>query len=101
MIVASAPASCPSLPPLIAETVQWTVTVIDSSESGHGATDTRYQHGQGGRDHDGLGKGVIRLYARPDGTVAGFTWSTFMNSAFKGPDTEPVALGRLIDHFQP
>src|SRR5450432_4085403 len=34
----------------------WLVTVIDSSESGHGTTDTRHKRGLDGHDHDGVGR---------------------------------------------
>jgi NlpC/P60 family len=79
----------------------WLVTVIDSAESGHGPTDTRHKAGANGRDHDGIGRGVLRLYADGDGHVAGFSWSALANSKFQGPDDEPVALGRLVANFKP
>jgi hypothetical protein len=79
----------------------WLVPVIDSSESGHGPTDTRHKRGADGRDHDGLGQGVLRLYADAQGRVTGFTWSTAANSAFRGPAEEPVALGRLVPAYKP
>jgi hypothetical protein len=55
--------------PIIAGTSQWTVSVIDSSDSYHGTTDTRYAH------PGGIGRGIFRLYANPDRTIAGHTWS--------------------------
>jgi hypothetical protein len=79
----------------------WLVTVIDSAESGHGPTDTRHKEGAGGRDHDGIGRGVLRLYAEGDGKVTGFSWSATANSQFKGPDDEPVALGRIVANYKP
>lgn len=50
-----------AVPPYVDGTVQWSVPVIDSSESGHGTTDTRHKRGADGRNHDGLGRGVFRL----------------------------------------
>ena len=79
----------------------WLVAIIDSSESGHGPTDTRHKRGADGRDHDGLGRGVLRLYADAQGRVTGFSWSALDNSQFRGPDDEPVALGRLVPGFRP
>ncbi len=60
--------------PLIAGTTQWTIPVIDSSSSYHGTNDTRYHH------PGGIGYGTFRLYAKPDGTVAGYTWSLLSTS---------------------
>ena len=79
----------------------WLVPIIDSSESGHGPTDTRHKRGADGHDHDGLGQGVLRLYADPQGRVTGFSWSTLANSAFRSPNEEPVALGRLVPGYRP
>jgi hypothetical protein len=101
MLVVEPPQSMRPSPPLMSGTNQWSVTVIDSSESGHGPTDTRHARGAAGRDHEGLGRGVFRLYATAEGGVAGFAWSTFKNSRFVAPDDEDVVLGRLIPAFQP
>jgi len=79
----------------------WLVTVIDSSESGHGPTDTRHWRGPNGRDHDGLGRGILRVYADPLGRINGFSWSTAANSTFRGPDEEPLVLARLVAGYRP
>ncbi|MFT4161735.1 hypothetical protein, partial [Shinella sp.] len=79
----------------------WAVAVIDSSESGHGPQDTRYKRGADGRDHPGLGGGVLRLYTDADGRVTGFSWSTRPISRFIPPQQEHVVLGRLVAGFQP
>ena len=85
----------------VAETTQWAVTVIDSAESGHGPSDTRHKRAANGRDHDGLGRGVVRLYADRQGNVAGFSWSTLKASRFIGPEDEHVALGRFLSGYKP
>ncbi|MFT3880967.1 MAG: hypothetical protein QM703_15055 [Gemmatales bacterium] len=69
--------------------------MIDSSQSGHGNTDTRHHKGKDGKDHDGLGQGVLRLYTDKQGHVAGFSWSTLGASKFIEPAEEQVAIGRL------
>jgi len=79
----------------------WLVQVIDSSETGHGPTDTRHKRGADGRDHDGLGRGVLRIYSDAQGRVTGFSWSALASSAFRGPDEELVALGRLVPGYKP
>jgi hypothetical protein len=101
MIVDGLPERIAGTPPLVTGTDQWTVSVIDSSESGHGKTDSRHKQGVGGRDHDGLGKGILRLYSDKQGAVTGFSWSTLKSSEFKSPDSEPIALGRLIGNYRP
>jgi hypothetical protein len=79
----------------------WLVRVIDSSESGHGPMDSRHKRGLNGRDHDGLGQGVLKLYADPQGHITGFSWSALSSSRFIGPDEEPVAFGRLVPGYKP
>ncbi len=101
MLVVEAPQSLRAGLPSVAGTTQWSVTVVDSSESGHGPTDTRHKRAADGRDHDGLGRGIFRLYATADGHVAGFAWSTLKTSRFVAPEEEDVVLGRLVTGFRP
>ncbi len=101
MLVAETPERITAKKPLIENTEQWTVTVIDSSQSGHGPTDTRHKKGADGKDHDGLGQGVFRLYTTKQGKVAGFAWSTLGVSEFKAPEDEHLVLGRLLSYYRP
>ncbi|MGZ5252317.1 MAG: NlpC/P60 family protein [Caldimonas sp.] len=101
MLVVEAPRRMLASPPHVDGATQWSVAVIDSSESGHGPTDTRHKRGADGRDHDGLGRGVFRLYANAAGEVAGFSWSTAKVSHFVSPDDEHLVLGRLAPGFRP
>lgn len=101
MLVAEKPQKMEEKKPFVDGTSQWQVEVIDSSMSGHGTTDTRHKKGDDGKDHDGLGRGICRIYTFKDGTVAGFAWSTLNASEFKGPDDEHVVLGRLMPGYRP
>jgi hypothetical protein len=101
MLVVDTPKRMSATPPYVEGTAQWSVAVIDSSESGHGTTDTRHKRGADGRDHDGLGRGVFRLYADARGQVAGFSWSTTKASRFVAPQDEHLVLGRLQQGFRP
>ena len=101
MLVVDAPRRIVPGAPMVDGTTQWAVTVIDSSESGHGPTDTRHKRGADGRDHGGLGRGVFRLYAGADGSAAGFAWSTLRASRFVAPDDEHLVLGRPLPGFKP
>lgn len=101
MLVAETPEHITAKKPIIENTEQWTVIVIDSSMSGHGPTDTRHKRGTDGKDHDGLGQGVFRLYTTKMGKVAGFAWSALGVSEFKAPEDEHAVFGRLIPSYQP
>ncbi len=81
--------------PVIEGTQQWQVPVIDSAQSGHGPTDTRHGKGDGGKDHDGVGQGILRIYTDPNGVVLGYTWSTSTTSSFHGQDDRNLVIGRL------
>jgi hypothetical protein len=101
MLVASTPKKVDATKPIVKDTEQWEVLVIDSSESGHGPHDTRHGKGQGSKDHDGVGQGVLRIYTNADGSVAGFTWSTLTASTFKDPKEEHLVIGRLKVGYKP
>jgi hypothetical protein len=101
MLVAGNPIRIQAKPPLVTGMQQWSVEVIDSSESGHGATDTRHARGPNGKDHDGVGEGIFRIYSNGDGDATGFAWSLYANSKFEAPDTESLVIGRLQNGFQP
>ena len=101
MLVSERPRRIAPQEPVVAATEQWEVPVIDSSHSGHGPTDTRYRRGSNGKDHDGLGSGVFRIYTDPQGHVAGFSWSVSKASKFVAPDDEHLVIGRLIPEFKP
>ena len=87
--------------PLVAGTDQWEISIIDSSKSGHGPSDTRHKKGRNGKDHEGLGEGVLRVYSTAGGDVAGFTWSALDSSEFKSPKEEHLVFGRLKTGFKP
>jgi hypothetical protein len=101
MLVVDAPQRMSATLPVVGNTTQWAVTVIDSSESGHGTTDTRHKRGADGRDHDGLGRGVARLYTGLRNEIVGFAWSTTKASKFVAPEDEHVVLGRFIPGYRP
>jgi len=101
MLVEGLPKHRKATEPLVDGTEQWEVQIIDSSKSGHGVTDTRHKMGADGKDHDGLGRGVFRIYTTADGKVAGFAWSTMKVSQFKEPLDEDLVMGRLVPGYVP
>jgi hypothetical protein len=93
MLVADLPKSRTASKPVVEGTEQWELTVIDSSMSGHGPTDTRRK--EDGKFRTGLGRGVARLYAKPSGEIAGYSWSTLAGSDFQDQSKRQLAIGRF------
>jgi hypothetical protein len=79
--------------PIIEGTQQYEIEVVDSSSSGHGATDTRML--PNGTKATGIGRGVFRVYTNPAGKIVGHTWSTFKNSVYNSTSSYPTVVGRL------
>jgi hypothetical protein len=79
--------------PIVTGLSQYELTVIDSSHTGHGTHDTRLV----GRTYvTGVGRGTLRLYARGDGTIAGYSWSTRTVSHFYGSGEHAIVVGRYL-----
>lgn len=93
LIVAETPRERKASRPKIKGTGQWEIAVIDSSESGHGKTDTRLR--EDGTFGSGAGKGIIRVYTDRQGQVVGYTWSTLGNSEYYDHTVRPLVIGRL------
>ena len=68
---------------------------------GGSPADTRHKKGDDGKDHTGLGQGVVRVYTDREGRIAGWTWSTLGSSAVRDPKEESLAVGRLKVGFKP
>lgn len=82
-------ASAPQAP----GTIQYEIQIIDSSQSGHGANDTRRM--ADGTWDTGVGIGTLRLYADNLGNIAGYTWSTYGNSVYYGQAERHMVVGRV------
>jgi hypothetical protein len=76
--------------PIIPNTVQWAVNIIDQS-SAHGVNDSRYQSKQ----PTGLGTGYLRIYTDLQGNLQGYSWSTNSNSQYIDKTVHPLVIGRL------
>ena len=77
----------------MADTDQWDVPVIDSSESGHGKQNTRRR--DDGKFNRGVGQGTMRIYTDADGKVAGYTWSDESVSTYRSKPDYDLVVGRL------
>lgn len=93
MVVNGEPKPMEPTAPVETGTRQYRVEVIDSSATGHGPTDTR--HCPEGGFTGGIGRGTIRLYANPDGTIAGYAWSETPQSKFYQTPKRDLVAGRL------
>ena len=83
--------------PIVPDTTQYEVDVIDSSSTGHGPSDTRSSGN--GQFHSGVGKGTLRLFVDPSGTIVGYSWSTLAVSKFVAHAQRPVLVGRINNSF--
>ncbi len=72
---------------------EWNVEIIDSSKSGHGNTDSRYdpiEH----HFRDGLGKGTLRIFSNDQKKIIGHAWSDSMNSKRQNQANRHMVIGR-------
>lgn len=97
LLVAAAPQKRAPAKPIVGATEQWDVPVIDSSESGHGKDDTRRL--PDGTFHDGVGRGLMRIYTDSAGMLAGYAWSDLSDSVYYDAASRPLAIGRLNPKF--
>ncbi|MDD2723335.1 MAG: hypothetical protein PHH59_04825 [Methylovulum sp.] len=82
--------------PIIANTQQFELSIIDSSKTGHGPADTRMMPDN--TWDSGVGRGKLRLYADNAGTVVGYAWSTVKTSVFYSlQSTRHIVIGRLAN----
>jgi hypothetical protein len=99
LLAASRPVERRATEPTVAGTTQYELSVIDSSHTGHGPTDSR--HYAKGKFHNGVGEGLFRLYAGADGTIAGYSWSVTKASEFYAPGDRHLVIGRLNHQVKP
>jgi hypothetical protein len=99
LLAASRPVERRPTEPVVPGTEQYELSVIDSSHTGHGPIDTR--HYAKGKFHSGVGEGLFRLYARPDGTLAGYSWSVTKASEEYTPSERHLVIGRLNGQVKP
>ncbi|HEX4966779.1 MAG TPA: hypothetical protein VF173_38570 [Thermoanaerobaculia bacterium] len=99
LLAASRPVERRATEPIVPGSVQYELSVIDSSHTGHGPTDTR--HYAKGKFHSGVGEGLFRLYAGPDGALIGYSWSVTKASEVYTPNERHLVIGRLNGQVKP
>ncbi|KYF75294.1 hypothetical protein BE11_06755 [Sorangium cellulosum] len=80
--------------PFVLGTFQYEVSVVDSTSSHHGPSDSRMS--SGGRWATGAGYGVMRVYTSTSDTIVGHTWSTAAGTAYYPTTARQIAIGRLV-----
>ena len=94
VLVSSVPTLITPVTKLIANTTQYAVNIIDSSEDPHGSTDTRNTSAT--TSYQGLGQGTFRLYATSQGLLTGYSWSTQPPLSDFDPQYNPIVIGRQL-----
>ncbi|WP_437875322.1 hypothetical protein [Sorangium sp. So ce513] len=79
--------------PFVVGTFQYEVSVVDSTNTHHGPSDSRMS--SGGRGATGAGYGVMRIYTNTSGAVVGHTWSTATTTTYYPTTQRKIAIGRL------
>ncbi|HSS78536.1 MAG TPA: hypothetical protein VLV54_17555 [Thermoanaerobaculia bacterium] len=99
LLAATRPVERRATEPIVPGTVQYELSVIDSSHTGHGPTDTR--HYAKGKFHSAVGEGLFRLYAGSDGGWVGYYWSVTKASEVYTPSERHLVIGRLNGKVKP
>lgn len=89
MIASTLPKLVAQTNPIVNNTLQYELQILDSTSTPHGQDDSRIN-----TSGQGLGRGTIRIYATTSGDVAGYTWSK-TGGTFYGPNQRPLVIGRL------
>lgn len=89
MLINNLPTKINVTEPLVYNTLQWSVNIIDQSGS-HGTDDTRHKN-----KSNGLGSGYFRIYTNNYGILSGYSWSTNTNSRYIDTTVHPIVIGRF------
>jgi hypothetical protein len=93
MLIASLPMKRNPTEPIVKNSIQYEIEIIDSSSSGHGASDSRRL--DSGKYREGLGKGVYRIFADEKGIFIGHTWSVYPTSKYYEMTIRNLVIGRI------
>ena len=93
MLIASLPMKRNPTEPIVKNSIQYEIEIIDSSSSGHGASDSR--RFDSGKYREGLGKGVYRIFTDEKGLFIGHTWSVYPTSKYYEMTIRNLVIGRI------
>lgn len=74
-------------------TLEWRCEVIDSSATGHGEGDSRFQNGK--RVREGLGRGVFRIFTDAQGIPVAHAFMLSEGATVRTVELRPLYIGRL------
>jgi hypothetical protein len=94
MLVDAAPVKMKLTKPIVPDTEQWIVQVLDSTDLPHGPDDTRVDNKNYAAHRTGVGRGPLRLYTDREGNIMGFANSPAPASLFKSVQELPFIIGR-------
>lgn len=100
-LVAGLPVPRKATSPIVPNTLQYEVEIIDSTTDVHGLDDSRYESDALGVDDEGVGRGTMRLYVDrldPAHPVVGYSWSTWSGSKFYPHSVRDLVIGRIRLH---
>ncbi|WP_437673401.1 hypothetical protein [Sorangium sp. So ce131] len=83
--------------PYVSGTTQYEIAIVDSSNTGHGMTDSR--RNPDGTWHPGVGKGLMRFYTNSSGEIVGHTWSPQASATYYPSYVRPIAIGRVTTPY--
>jgi len=93
MLIASLPLKRNPTEPVVKNSNQYEIEIIDSTSSGHGASDSRRL--DSGKYREGLGKGVYRIFTDEKGLFVGHTWSVYPTSKYYEMTIRNLVIGRI------
>jgi len=88
MLVDDFPQQIEPHPPILPDTLQWAVSIIDSTATPHSDTDTRFA-----TKATGIGRGDIRIYTDLSGVPVGYAWGIYKTKVYR-TDQRPLAIGK-------
>lgn len=77
------------------EVIIWKISIIDSSQSGHGVYDTRFDP-ETQKFYGGVGKGYLKIMSTLDGEILKYAWSDSSKSIFQEPEKRHLIVGRIV-----
>lgn len=72
---------------------EWRCEVIDSSATGHGEGDSRFQNGK--RIRAGLGRGFFRIFTDAHGVPVAHAFTVSANAKVRSVNDRPLYIGRI------
>lgn len=93
MLVVAQPTKRAATEPVVKNSIQYEIEIIDCSSSGHGPNDSRRI--ESGKYREGLGKGMYRVFTNEKGIPIGHSWSVYATSKYYEMNVRNLVIGRV------